>query len=170
MTFVVGVLSSIYMGKLWMRGSVISFVLVRNVGVNYCLKKSSMSLQTPLSHGISPTHPLVGSEAEIDRFDELLCKQMYESDPNFRYCTDAKCHTGQIIVDGGIFPLTSKERVTDGVDAASFFKCARCGYKTCFNCSVPWHVGFTCAQYKEGLVERQFSEPRSQAWLTANAK
>jgi len=47
----------------------------------------------------------------MDRFDELLCKQMYESDPNFRYCTNAKCHTGQIIVDGGKYPTLAIERL-----------------------------------------------------------
>jgi len=106
MIFVVGVLGGIYMGKSLTRGFVISFVLGRNVRLNFYRKKSASSLQPLYSHGITPyTAPgFVGWETEMDRFDELLCKQIYESDPNFRYCTNAKCHTGQIIVDGGTNP------------------------------------------------------------------
>ena len=56
------------------------------------------------------------------------------------------------------------------LDAASFFSCFACGAKTCVSCSVAFHSGYTCSQYKESLVENKASEARSKVWLDKNAK
>lgn len=49
---------------------------------------------------------LSSSQIKSDsRYDELLCRKAYEEDPNFRWCTNRTCSTGQIIDDGGNPPL-----------------------------------------------------------------
>lgn len=43
-----------------------------------------------------------GSRVVTDRYDELVCREVYEGDPNFRWCTNRFCSTGQIVENGGI--------------------------------------------------------------------
>lgn len=45
-------------------------------------------------------HPPV--EMLINRYDELITRKAYEDDPNFRWCTNFACSTGQIVENGGI--------------------------------------------------------------------
>jgi len=55
-------------------------------------------------------------------------------------------------------------------DEASFFSCYACRVETCLNCSVKFHSGMTCAEYKQSRKEQTSSEIRSKAWLSQNAK
>lgn len=41
----------------------------------------------------------------ISRYDELLCKRAYESDPLFRWCVNTSCKAGQIVTNGGTIPI-----------------------------------------------------------------
>jgi len=103
----------------------------------------------------------------MQRYNELLNKKDYEAVPNFRWCSNPKCKAGHIIENGGNGPWYEIRLITDSI---SFFTCFDCKSKTCFTCSVPWHSGYTCEQYKAGQEEQKHSESRSGAWLNANAK
>ena len=42
----------------------------------------------------------------ITRFDQLLCRKAFESDPLFRWCANQNCSAGQIVANGGTTPLS----------------------------------------------------------------
>lgn len=57
----------------------------------------------------SPSTPLLPrfSFISYNRYDELLCRKVYEEDPNFRWCTNRTCSTGQIIEGGRNIPTSN---------------------------------------------------------------
>lgn len=66
----------------------------------------------------------------FDRYDSLATKAAVTSIPNFKWCLNPRCQSGQI--------------VRTGCDKV---KCHNCKASSCANHDLPWHKGETCEEY-----------------------
>ena len=74
------------------------------------------------------------ASSDFDAYDFLLNRRAIEAMDNFRWCARAGCGSGQLHDEGCDTPIMT---------------CVQpdCGAKTCFAHNVPWHEGYTCAEY-----------------------
>lgn len=57
------------------------------------------------------------------------------------------------------------------IEAASFFTCAKCNYRSCYSCRTPVHLDETCAQHQAKLHSQQSPEERrAQKYIMKKAK
>jgi hypothetical protein len=78
------------------------------------------------------------NKEEYDRWDRLAFQEWTEAQPEFRWCSQNNCGSGQL-VDGG-------------ADANSFFRCVKCNNMTCIKHMVPFHSGMSCDEYDKTLA------------------
>ena|SRR2546423_1118413 len=110
----------------------------------------------------------------------MISIKAMESDPNFRWCANSKCKSGQIVSNGGnltfVFLITPfcNISVSDFAPcsfllsaACSFFTCHRCKFKSCYTCRTPSHPNMTCAQYK---AHTSPPDPRTDKYLAQNTR
>ncbi|GES79710.1 hypothetical protein GLOIN_2v1496646 [Rhizophagus clarus] len=70
----------------------------------------------------------------FERYDSLALKQALSNMPDFRWCKNAGCGSGQI---------------HSGSDKEPIMTCKACGEKSCYTHDIPWHDNLTCEQYNE---------------------
>ncbi|RIA86652.1 hypothetical protein C1645_828932 [Glomus cerebriforme] len=70
----------------------------------------------------------------FERYDGLALKQALSNMPDFRWCKNAGCGSGQIHSGGDKEPIMT---------------CKACGEKSCYTHDIPWHDALTCEQYNE---------------------
>jgi len=75
-------------------------------------------------------------------YDTMLLQQAISKEPDFRWCKNPYCRSGQVHTGG---------------DALTIMICQACGSKSCFTHDVLWHAGRTCAQY-DGDLPRKDNE------------
>ena len=78
----------------------------------------------------------------MSRYLDNALRATLSSDPSFFWCMSGTCDYGQLHSGGVIF------------------KCGACEYRACIACSVPWHTGETCAEYKARLKTEQRATKR----------
>lgn len=70
------------------------------------------------------------TKPQFERYDRLATQAVVSSIPNFRWCLNSRCKSGQIHHDD-----------------SPIFVCTACGFKHCVIHTIPWHEGETCADY-----------------------
>jgi len=100
--------------------------------------KGNLSVKCPecrkeLAHAAVQAH---ASGKVFQQFDKLLLRKTVSSLPNFRWCKNATCGSGQEHASG---------------DTAPIMRCHACQSRSCFTHDVPWHEGMTCADYNDRL-------------------
>ncbi|CAG8522410.1 16537_t:CDS:2 [Dentiscutata heterogama] len=88
----------------------------------------------------------------FERFDTLSLRQALRIMPDFRWCKNSRCGSGQI----------HYER-----DDAPIMTCRSCGEKSCYTHDVPWHENMSCQQYEE---KRKESEAATNHYLMKHTK
>ncbi|KAL2355489.1 hypothetical protein BJ546DRAFT_690698 [Cryomyces antarcticus] len=81
-------------------------------------------------------HPDVHRAAAKDvfeKYDRLATQSLLAADPNFHWCLNPKCKSGQIQADNPSYP--------------SLLACGSCRYRQCTKHQRKWHEGETCVQY-----------------------
>ncbi|EJU02141.1 hypothetical protein DACRYDRAFT_107078 [Dacryopinax primogenitus] len=92
----------------------------------------------------------------FQRYDALLLRKNLGADPNFIWCKNPKCDSGQ---------------VHDGIEGGSvIITCVKCGSKACSFHDAPWHEGLTCAQYDQRKMDKQGREAAVEAYFSKNTK
>ena len=66
----------------------------------------------------------------IIRYLDSELKSTLSADPDFRFCIEPKCSSGQLHEGDGYI-----------------FKCVQCGHKSCIKCNVAWHEDETCDMF-----------------------
>eukprot|EP00243_Klebsormidium_subtile_P002258 TRINITY_DN1440_c0_g1_i2.p1 TRINITY_DN1440_c0_g1~~TRINITY_DN1440_c0_g1_i2.p1 ORF type:complete len:196 (+),score=17.73 TRINITY_DN1440_c0_g1_i2:313-900(+) len=66
---------------------------------------------------------------EVARYERRLLEKMVESLPEFRWCPAPGCGSGQLI---------------DGVEDATWWRCAACSARACVRHRAVFHEGMTC--------------------------
>ncbi|CAB4485368.1 hypothetical protein RhiirA5_411635 [Rhizophagus irregularis] len=74
----------------------------------------------------------IASKKVFERYDKLTLTQMLSKLPDFRWCKNSRCGSGQINFEGDNSPLMT---------------CEACGQKYCYTHDVPWHEGLICSEY-----------------------
>lgn len=72
------------------------------------------------------------------RYDKLLLVQMLSKMPEFRWCKQQSCGSGQL---------------HDSGDAQPIIRCFSCKAKNCFTCDLPWHAEISCADFQLSLAD-----------------
>ncbi|RHZ56054.1 hypothetical protein Glove_406g42 [Diversispora epigaea] len=70
----------------------------------------------------------------FERYDTLTLRKTLQNMPEFTWCKNARCGSGQIHFEG---------------DDAPIMTCNACKSKSCYTHDVPWHEDKTCAEYDE---------------------
>ncbi|CAG8434092.1 5293_t:CDS:2 [Diversispora eburnea] len=70
----------------------------------------------------------------FERYDTLTLRKTLQNMPEFKWCKNASCGSGQIHFEG---------------DNAPIMTCEACNSKSCYTHDVPWHEDKTCAEYEE---------------------
>ncbi|CAG8689554.1 2851_t:CDS:2, partial [Dentiscutata erythropus] len=94
----------------------------------------------------------IASHELFERFDILSLRQALRKVPDFRWCKNSRCGSGQIHYQRDIAPIMT---------------CKACGEKSCYTHDVPWHENMTCAQYEEKKKE---SEAATKDYLMKHTK
>ncbi|TVY86719.1 putative E3 ubiquitin-protein ligase [Lachnellula willkommii] len=92
------------------------------------------------------------------RYDRNSVIAAFRHMPNFTYCLNAGCDSGQIHGGGDEQPIMT---------------CTECQFKTCFTHKTAWHSDMTCSEYDEVLAkdkERTKQEAASQKFLAEETK
>jgi len=103
-----------------------------------------------LSHADMRT---VASEVQYDRYNYLSIRAAVNTIPNFRWCLNRTCTSGQIHESGG--PI---------------FECANCGTKHCVVHERLWHVGETCWEYDRRTGTKDRDEEMSARTIAETTK
>ena len=86
-------------------------------------------------------------------YDKQLTRQMLRTLPDFRWCKNAQCGSGQETVDGDKHPIVT---------------CHGCKTRSCFIHDVPWHANLTCAEYTTKV--QSVEDAANQQYYDANTK
>ncbi|TVY39652.1 Uncharacterized protein LSUB1_G004501 [Lachnellula subtilissima] len=100
----------------------------------------------------------IASEEAFQRYDRNSVIAAFRHMPNFTYCLNVGCDSGQIHGGGDDQPIMT---------------CTACQFKTCFTHNIAWHSGMTCSEYDEVLAkdkERTEQEAASEKFLTEKTK
>ncbi|TVY20580.1 Uncharacterized protein LARI1_G002539 [Lachnellula arida] len=100
----------------------------------------------------------IASEEAFQRYDRNSVIAAFRHMPNFTYCLNAGCDSGQIHGGGDDQPIMT---------------CTECQFKTCFTHKTAWHSDMTCSEYDEVLAkdkERTEQEAASQKFLAEETK
>ncbi|RIA92139.1 hypothetical protein C1645_765838 [Glomus cerebriforme] len=105
--------------------------------MNYLLNgkgKTNIECLTSDCHEIMEYEDIkrVADKDLFERYDHLCFRQAIRKMPDFRWCKNPTCGSGQ----------EHFER-----DKAPIMICVACKEKTCYTHDVPWHEDRTCAQY-----------------------
>ncbi|KAG8737283.1 hypothetical protein FRC12_017210 [Ceratobasidium sp. 428] len=68
----------------------------------------------------------------LERYEALLVRRLLQNEPNFVWCKNPLCDSGQIHESG---------------DASPVVVCKVCSAESCFKHDTPWHTGLTCGEY-----------------------
>lgn len=86
------------------------------------------------------------SSQTFSRYDSLKAREVVSSDPDFIWCCNPRCGSGQVHASGPLSPIVI---------------CQACGTRTCFNHpNCEWHEGLTCFEFDhpEAAEERRRRE------------
>ncbi|CAB4375177.1 hypothetical protein RhiirA5_398985 [Rhizophagus irregularis] len=92
------------------------------------------------------------SEELFERFDILILRQTLSKMPEFRWCKNPKCESGQIHFEE---------------DDAPIMTCQACGQKSCYTHDIPWHEDLSCSNYE---VNKQGNDEETQDLLEKETK
>ncbi|KAG8684290.1 hypothetical protein FRC08_013773, partial [Ceratobasidium sp. 394] len=73
-----------------------------------------------------------GNAPCLERYEALLLRRLLQNEPNFVWCKNPACSSGQIHECGSTLPMVV---------------CKACHAQSCFTHDIPWHTGLTCTQY-----------------------
>lgn len=96
------------------------------------------------------------TEATFQKYDFLTMKKAVSADPNFRWCTAAKCSFGQVHSGGAESPLII---------------CDSCRGMSCFTHQSPWHEGMTCFEFDNPQTACSTSESSNMpgSWVSRSS-
>lgn len=76
------------------------------------------------------------ASAEVfERYDRLATLATLSDLPDFRFCLNPACNSGQL------------HTPNQGEELSNLMTCEDCGSRSCFTHQVPWHEGKTCAEF-----------------------
>ncbi|ORY03551.1 hypothetical protein BCR34DRAFT_69501 [Clohesyomyces aquaticus] len=74
----------------------------------------------------------------FERYDKLLLRNVLSKLPNFRWCLNPTCDSGQVY---------------DNIDSTlACIQCRACNFRMCFRHEQPWHVGLNCTEFTSALA------------------
>ncbi|CAG8434090.1 5291_t:CDS:2 [Diversispora eburnea] len=76
----------------------------------------------------------IATKKVFERYDTLTLRKVLQGMPEFKWCKNASCGSGQIHFGG---------------DDAPIMTCNACKAKSCYIHDVPWHKGKTCEEYEK---------------------
>ena len=94
----------------------------------------------------------------IFRYDRLATRACISAMPNFRWCLNPECESGQI---------------HEPCSNVSMCKCASCGFKTCVRHNQRWHEGETCDEFEyrtRVLRQHRVQESKSKIIIEKTTK
>ncbi|KAH6667617.1 hypothetical protein B0J14DRAFT_489716 [Halenospora varia] len=97
----------------------------------------------------------VASPEAFIRYDRKTVLAVFATMPNFTYCLNPSCDSGQIHDSGDEQPIMT---------------CTTCSFKTCYTHKMPWHEGLTCSQFDESRQDLVAQEAASTQYLNQNTK
>ncbi|RIA99021.1 hypothetical protein C1645_718480 [Glomus cerebriforme] len=92
------------------------------------------------------------SKELFERFDGLMVCQTLSKLPEFRWCKNPKCNSGQLHLEG---------------DDAPIITCQACGKKSCYTHDIPWHAGQTCTEYENN---KNGNDEETQKFISKETK
>lgn len=100
---------------------------------------------------------VVKDQSVLDRYERLLLRRTLDKLPNFVWCKNPSCSSGQI---------------HDSDSPCANVKCNACEEESCFKHDVPWHTGLSCSQYDAKMKQTgQAGKTRaSENYISKNAK
>ncbi|KAJ1308386.1 hypothetical protein OPQ81_004092 [Rhizoctonia solani] len=92
------------------------------------------------------------------RYERLLLRRALDPLPNFVWCKNPQCSSGQFHDNDA----TSCPNV----------KCKACGHESCFVHQIPWHQGLTCSQYNSKMKRSTQADKirANEAYISKHAK
>ncbi|KAG9085289.1 hypothetical protein FS749_004561 [Ceratobasidium sp. UAMH 11750] len=97
----------------------------------------------------------IQDQAVLERYEYLLLRRYLQNMPNFVWCKNPECSSGQVH-DGSLCPTVT---------------CNACGAESCFTHDMPWHTGLTCSQYDSKTRKTRSEGIRAnQKYLSKHAK
>jgi len=94
------------------------------------------------------------SQRIFERYDTLLLRKQLQSMPDFRWCKNAQCGSGQIH-DGGV--------------DRPIMRCHGCNELSCFRHDIPWHYEQTCEEV-DLLLSTNVNDVASRTYVISNTK
>lgn len=85
----------------------------------------------------------------------LKAHKLLRNSPDFRWCKNAQCGSGQESINGTEHPIV---------------QCHSCAARSCFIHDTPWHEGRTCAQQDAFVDEEASGEAATHQWMEAHTK
>jgi len=132
--------------------------LDRNVIRKYASSKVFARYGHGYMHYMQSRWAMAGSTYPLtytSRYEDLVLRASLAASPNFRYCINSKCDSGQEHIPGAIDPIIT---------------CVSCTTKMCFTCDVVWHEGETCGEYNKRKEDQHKAEKASEDWISQNTK
>ena len=96
---------------------------------------------------------MIASETQFERYDYLSARAALSAIPDFRWCLNQACTSGQI-------------HNTD----SPIFVCASCHAKHCVVHEKPWHEGETCLEYNNRTGKNGIDEEMSVRTIAKTTK
>ncbi|KAF8319082.1 hypothetical protein DL93DRAFT_2075402 [Clavulina sp. PMI_390] len=131
---------------------------------NECLRSYTASSVTSLQYEIKcPVCPCLMEHHDVQRvatasvfarYDTLSFQRTLQSMPEFRFCKQPECGSGQI---------------HDGGEDMPIMRCVACQDLSCFKHDLPWHYHQTCDEF-DGTLEKDVNFAASKAYIASNAK
>eukprot|EP01094_Clydonella_sp_ATCC50884_P024199 TRINITY_DN600_c0_g1_i1.p2 TRINITY_DN600_c0_g1~~TRINITY_DN600_c0_g1_i1.p2 ORF type:complete len:231 (-),score=66.26 TRINITY_DN600_c0_g1_i1:224-916(-) len=124
------------------------------------ITKNSANLRCPSSACRAEMHVedvrrVLQDEAQASRFSEIVFRNYIHAQPDFFWCAQAGCGSGQ--------------EVEGGVAEANWFRCIKCNGLTCVHHRAVMHEGLTCEQYDQ-VQARVSEEDASAAYIRDNTR
>ncbi|KAK4232525.1 hypothetical protein QBC38DRAFT_494592 [Podospora fimiseda] len=140
--------------------------------------KASSSLKCPL-----PSCPHIYTHSELSQILDSSTFTLYDrhrltlhlsTEPNFRWCLNEHCKSGQIYsVYGPSWNLIRSPSflIYSGLSNPQRNKitCQECNYQMCFEHQVPWHNGLSCLEYDQTQTQNP-NERETNEWIRNNTK
>jgi len=119
-------------------------------------KGEIISIKCPVCRSVLKFNDVrVGAAPRVfERYDTLLLRKELQSMPDFRWCKNTQCGSGQIHEGGFDRPI---------------MKCQGCNQLSCFRHDLPWHYDRTCEEV-DALLETNENDLASRAYVESNTK
>ncbi|KUJ10938.1 uncharacterized protein LY89DRAFT_626540 [Mollisia scopiformis] len=89
------------------------------------------------------------------KYEKFLIQSYLSKEENFRWCLNPICTNGQLYDHSPFDPQIT---------------CEECDFEMCYQHSMPWHEGLTCAEYDSQRDHGDPSYAQTREWIRTNTK